>query len=258
MPIYKPDGNLVTDKKSSDLTWDTQTEWEAYQSKTDISISNGIVQLNEITTPDSGVSRWTFDDADTDGSTAADVWGDDDGTINGATTGVSGKFGEAYSFDGTDDNVYIGAIPELESATEFSISLWVNDSSFPGQFIPYFGYYPDIDNGIFIGHTPDGDALFNVETNTTRAIYDDGTPIPTGQWNHMVLVWDAPDMTAYFNNSEVATESGPSQTVSSTDFYVCERRGTGETTDAEVDDPQVYDKALSSDEVDSIFNTGTI
>lgn len=35
----------MTDKKSTDPTWDTQADWEAYQSKTDTQIENGNVQL---------------------------------------------------------------------------------------------------------------------------------------------------------------------------------------------------------------------
>ena len=47
---------------------------------------DGTVVFEDAAIPDSGVSRWTFDDGDTDSGTALDVWNDNDGTINGATT----------------------------------------------------------------------------------------------------------------------------------------------------------------------------
>lgn len=42
--------------------------------------------------PGSGVSRWTFDNEDTDGSTAIDTWSNNNGSIegDGVTTGATG------------------------------------------------------------------------------------------------------------------------------------------------------------------------
>ena len=46
--------------------------------------------------------------------------------VSGATQTVNegGKFGEALAFDGENDYVLPGAIPELSDPSAFSISLW--------------------------------------------------------------------------------------------------------------------------------------
>lgn len=47
---FESDGNLTTDKKSGDsFGWDTQTEWEAFQSKQDININSGVLELAQST-----------------------------------------------------------------------------------------------------------------------------------------------------------------------------------------------------------------
>jgi len=73
------------------------------------------------------VSEWTFDNAN---NPAEDTWGNNDGTVNGATyqNKASGKcvYGGCYSFDGND---YID-IPSNNlfnfGAGDFTYSAWFN------------------------------------------------------------------------------------------------------------------------------------
>jgi len=47
------------------------------------------------------------------------------GTITGATTGITGQIDDAYSFDGTNDYIDFGDNEDFEQATG-SISVWIN------------------------------------------------------------------------------------------------------------------------------------
>jgi len=63
---------------------------------------------------------------ETSGSTATDSAGSADGTINGATLGVSGATGvtdTAYSFDGSNDYI---EVPDQQVPENLTISCWVN------------------------------------------------------------------------------------------------------------------------------------
>lgn len=51
---------------------------------------------------------FNFDNAYTVGNTTVDYENRFNGTNNGSTTGVAGKIGECYDYDGTGDNVYFG------------------------------------------------------------------------------------------------------------------------------------------------------
>lgn len=50
MATYYLDGELVTDKRGVAVseTWDTQTEWEAFQSKNQTQIVNGVLKLDTV------------------------------------------------------------------------------------------------------------------------------------------------------------------------------------------------------------------
>ena len=68
------------------------------------------------------VSYWTFDKATIKGKTVKDVWGNNDGTIEGDPQIVEGKIGRALEFDGTGDHVNCGNDESLnfERTDEFS------------------------------------------------------------------------------------------------------------------------------------------
>ena len=74
------------------------------------------------------VSYWSFD-----GGTAEDLFGDNDGTIEGGPGVVDGKIGDALEFDGVDDFVDMGdpADDSLDFGDEkdFSIAAWMDTTA---------------------------------------------------------------------------------------------------------------------------------
>jgi len=199
--------------------------------------------------PDSGVSRLTFDDADTEGGTALDVWGNNDGTINGATTGVSGiagyDSGQAYSFGG-DDYVSLPAYPNFSA---FSVSIWVNG-----------------DGGTAVGLTENNNIEIRENNNTwafrmNNSTYIDG---PGGNFNsdtHLVATWDGSTREWFVNASSQGTLS------TTTNGQKAEGTAIGRRSDVGgfeafltgvADDFRVYDGRLTATEVSNLYNTGSI
>ena len=76
------------------------------------------------------ISYWTFDELTSDGRTTRDELGRYDGVVRGPTltSGDEGRFGEALSFDGNNDYVLAGVVPELSRPSAFSVSLWFQRS----------------------------------------------------------------------------------------------------------------------------------
>lgn len=71
---------------------------------------------------------------------ASDTVGTNPGTFeNGATAGAPGKVGGAFLFDGVDDAVSLGDVPDLDySATSsFTWEAWVNSAGFTSQSVQY-------------------------------------------------------------------------------------------------------------------------
>lgn len=210
--------------------------------------------------PDSGVSRYTFDDADTNNGTATDVWGSNDGTINGATTGVTGAgqtytTNEAYDFDGTDDNVDIPENFTVSGSSAFSVATWINPDVTDQQIIINFGSH---DQRIHYGRSSQKITLYNYDGNNASEVASN-TDISTGSWAHIVVTHNSGSVNFYLDGSEDG--SGSVQTDPQTGVNAAIGKNIHDNTahyDGSVDDLRIYSKELSSTEVSDLYNTGSI
>lgn len=107
---YNSEGTLTTDTREVAIseTWETQQDWEAYQSITSIEISNGVVQLQLSQAPDSAVAQYNaqqltgFSDGDSVSSLPDQIGSLN---LNGNGTfrpnGINGF--QSVEYDGVDD-----------------------------------------------------------------------------------------------------------------------------------------------------------
>jgi hypothetical protein len=212
--------------------------------------------------PDSLVAHWTFDNADTSGSTAIDIVGGNNGTLSNVTTGVSGAnqtytTNEAYQFN--DSNSIIDGIGDLgvDWKQPFSVACWVNFD--PSQTIHNI-MLADGNTGRSFQLTVDNregnaNAEFNFPSGGTNA---QNSGYDANEWYHFVGVWDGSIGYLYVDGTEAVSvsSSGPSASTQPLTY------GGGDFTDdhmgGELDDPRVYNKALSDTEVSNLFNNGSI
>jgi hypothetical protein len=100
---YTPNGTLLTDVRevAESETWDTQTDWEAYQDASTVNVSNGSVELGSVL--DTATGHWPGDEGS--GTTLTDNIGSNDITLNGPTWQSVSRFEGGYglSYDRTDD-----------------------------------------------------------------------------------------------------------------------------------------------------------
>lgn len=267
MAPYESDGSLTTNKLTIDDTggFNSQSEWEAYQSVNSVEIVDGAVQLAEFI-PDSGVSRWTFDTDDTDGSTAVDVWGGNDGTIVGATTGATGAnqtytTNEAYSFDGTDDRVRVPDDASLRGFSAFTVSLWVyldnknDDRGYAGK------YSNDTNNGWYFHYDTSDDIHRFVNytgTGPNNVPFADSTP-QAGVWEHVTLTFEENATAELYSNGAFVADAGVGEFAnSSSDMFIGDIADGTFMMDGRIDDVRLYDTALTDSEVSNLHTTGTI
>jgi hypothetical protein len=207
--------------------------------------------------PDSGIARYTFDDDDTSGSTAVDVWGSNDGTISGATTGVSGAnqtytTNEAYSFDGTDDYVDISVI-DADIVDPVTVALWVNvDTLSGGEY--FFSHanrflvsYEAFESSGFEASVYDNS--YNTVTSNTST---------TGSWLHFVAAVSSSSLEFYIDASSQGSISHSGIDPNDSGTFVGARDSGLSFADAQIDDVRVYDKQLTSTEVSNLYNNGEI
>jgi hypothetical protein len=205
--------------------------------------------------PDSGISRLTFDDADTGGGTATDVWGGYDGTINGATTGVSGELGEAYSFDGNDDEVFVSDVVSNGIVSgAFSVSVWVYLEGTGLQGI--FDFLNQTEDTLLY-HVDSGGGPWHFSTNSGQSDEVQAGTNPTQTWTHLVATVDGSEQTLYQDGSQIGSNTD-AVSISYSDGIVFGQYGSGNFFGGRLDDPRVYGKALTATEVSNLYNSGSI
>ena len=205
---------------------------------------------------DSLVGYWPFN-----GNANDESGNGNDGTVYGATLTVDrfGNVNSAYSFDGTND--YILANPILPiSNQDRSISVWFNTTSGSGSN----GWYVNTmtswgspsDNNLCSAAVYKAELMFNA-FGVSYSVYT-GQIVNDSNWHNTVITYDGLLLKVFLDTLEVASESRNLNTVNSS-FYIGRRVGQdNQFMDGLIDDIRIYNRALTSEEVNLLYNEGTI
>jgi hypothetical protein len=207
------------------------------------------------------VAHWTFDE--TQGSTAYDSAGINNGTIYGAQP-TSGKLGGALSFDGTND--YVNVLDDISLRPQYiTMSAWVKT---PKKYEVIFtkSRYSDARYEQYsLCIWSDGRARSGIKRNSGGAP-GVGWQISAGQtilngtdWYLVTATWDGSFMKVYLNgqlegvNSSVS--SGPIDDYQGGNLKI----GLNWSNDpawfkGAMDDVRIYNRALNADEVQQLYN----
>ncbi len=186
-----------------------------------------------------------------------------DGTaVGGASSTTIGKFGNAGTFDGTNDYVTMTSSSSLNPTTGITMSAWVKRNSTGTR-------------QIFLGK---GDALSNATTQywlelnasnqiyayvsngttSTASTFTDLTITDTTTWHNIIATWDGTSVKAYLDGKQSSitdTAVTGSLNTSSTNFSIG-RVGTLNSFyfNGSIDETRIYNRALSPAEVSQIYN----
>ena len=95
-------------------------------------------ELACVTPPSDMLSWWPFDEET--GTTAHDIAGSYDGTVNGGATWSAGKVAGALSFDGADDYVFVSNTLNIDGGPQATYDAWVFPESVPAVDT-YYGIF---------------------------------------------------------------------------------------------------------------------
>ncbi|MBT8215529.1 MAG: hypothetical protein KJO17_01620, partial [Acidimicrobiia bacterium] len=208
------------------------------------------------------IGHWTFDEATAGTGTGTVVdssGGGNDGTINGGALYVPGVVGTgALSFDGIDDYVDVGVIPDLDlTGGSYTIAFWVKqDASQLGRIVnmddgdstPYAGYSVFASGNMRVTHSNGGPNDFNV-------------PSPFGVWSHTAVTYDSaalpdPELTLWIdgvNSGSISVPGGDLTTDGDDPLWFggipcC----ASQLFEGLVDDIRIYDVALSAGDINEL------
>jgi hypothetical protein len=134
------------------------------------------------------VARYGLSEAS---GTILDSCGAYNGTPSGVTYGGAGQIAKALEFDGNNDSVSLGDVTQLNSASAFTLSFWMNQDVL--DVVDWFFYkYLDLSNYLAIGTDAAGAMscrLHNASTSM-RGYFDYSTVISAGAWAHVAWAFD--------------------------------------------------------------------
>ncbi len=215
------------------------------------------------------IGHWGFEEGS--GTTAFDS---SSNALNGAisnATYVPGRVGSyALSFNGYSSFVEVGYSPLLNPGT-VSISLWFRPDSSQDQWAdildkghgagttPYYGGY------VFQYHGDGGlDTRGSIDTAYGNGSYfpalNTGGDYRDNAWHHIVAVLGDTTMALYVDNILVASDPvnhGPI-VANASSLYFGRHRTLGRFFSGDIDDVQIYNGALTADQVSNLYNSGTV
>ncbi len=202
---------------------------------------------------------WRFDEGS--GTTASDFseYGNN-GTLQNGPVWAAGKIGGALQFDGVDDFVQVPHHASLTASTEVTVMAWINTSRHGGPGTEgwqgiiakgnsprSYSFYTESGGGLHFSIGPGGAYVGTVSS----------TRVPLNEWVHVCAMVRGGQHQYYINGEDAGT--GGAGTVlpgaQDTADVVIGRTQEGATRSflGRIDDPRIYTRALTQDEVRTIM-----
>ena len=203
-----------------------------------------------IPVPSGAVSWWS---AESDGN---DRFGRNNTVVLGDTLFVTGMVGQAFSFDGSGDYAQAAATSALPvGAAPRTVELWFRAPATPGE------------SGLFQYGTAAGGQMFGLITsgNAPGRLYFYGhsadlpanTVIAANTWYHGAVTYDGSTVKIYINGQLENQAPMALNTVIDSNGITIGHRAGGSFWNGQIDEPTLYDRALSDAEIAAIYNAGS-
>ena len=214
----------------------------------DIKIYNGVTSVSD--------SSFT-NKATTDSGFADGLGSSANGTNSGVTT-TTGKLGSyAWSFSGSDSNVWIN---HTLSHSAMSVSVWVYPTTISGQHTIFIDDPNNLSTGSNMDLVLNSSGYFQFETyNAGWQSLNSTTTASVNNWYHVVVTEDGTDRKIYVNGSLENTSSVVSSSLNTGIRIGGDGYGGGVVNEfiGKIDELSFFNRVLTADEVSTLYNSGT-
>ena len=190
-----------------------------------------------------------------------DIIAGNDGTLMNGASFAPGKVSGAFSLDGVDDSVVAAQTPETDS--EITLDAWIFPTSLSNAAIGpvIFEKGTAIANRIGVQVTTDGQLCGYLNSDTFN-VCSPAQTISDMQSAHVAVTFSnsAGEMRLYANGELVAQATGTDTLQVGTSQLVIGDSQTSGVLDyfaGQIDEVELFDRALSVEEIQSIFNAGS-
>jgi len=209
------------------------------------------------------VGWWKFDEGS--GTVAYDSSGNgNDGNLMNGPTWTDGKVGGALSFDGANSEVNCGNDSSLELSGEITLASWINPNSGADNSKIFGKTDNGPDNGYAVnwdknyeGNFPGGGIQHMNAGNEWREWGNGSEEFTANTWYHIVYTKKNSIEYAYVNtvlvNQWLVKRNIPTNNA---DFKIGYSEDAVSGFNGLIDDVRIYDRALSAEEVQALYNLG--
>ena len=218
--------------------------------------------------PSGVVSLWRAD------GDAMDLVGSNTSALGNGASFAVGYVGQAFAFDGVDDWAVVGNPANLKLTSALTVEAWIKPTygAASGQaayrvIASKWGQSVLRDSYWFALHMSGGTIGLTGVLNQVAAgggtvyLSADGGSIPSGEWSHVAITFDATTgaLRLYANGLQVASASRPGALLTSDANVVIGGEAVGATFrpfPGLIDELTIYSRALSAQEVAGVASTG--
>lgn len=192
-----------------------------------------------------------------DGS-ATDSWGDNNGTINGATEDSDGIRNSSYVFDGDNDYITIPYDSTIDfDSADFSVSVWVKTNTSTNGRILHQGNATGTWWSINYNNTSNVVQFFFDDGSDTAVVETDIANVSDSEWHHLAFSFIRGNTLIAFldrisiGSADISAINGISN---SDPLEIGADPDSGIYFDGRIDELRIYDRALGGDEVRALYN----
>jgi hypothetical protein len=178
------------------------------------------------------------------------------GTINGATSTATGRFGRALSFDGINDRVEVPDAASLELTNAMTLEAWVRPTTsrlhapvITKETSNFYTYR--LEAGGEVKGIPEGfisDAAWSWEDA------EDTKALPNASWSHLAMTYDGVSLRLYVNGILVSTRAAAKPTVNGLKLAIGAYK-TSNFFEGLIDEVRIYNRVLSATEIGTDMNS---
>lgn len=178
--------------------------------------------------------------------------------VNTNTNSVSGKINTALEFNGSGDYAVLPTISPAITG-QFTLAFWAKPLSYLGGsnigVVDYGAYSPSSGFGVWMNSS----LYFGWRINNNYNHYKSQLNGTAGTWVHIAIVYNGSTVVTYKNGSQATTESystNPNAPSTRAGALAIREDLSSEPFHGSLDDIRIYNTALDSTQIGSIYNSG--
>jgi glucose/arabinose dehydrogenase len=197
------------------------------------------------------VAAYSFDEGT--GTTLGDSSGNlNHGTIANAAWTISGKYGNALSFNGLNSLITVADSASLDLTTAMTIEAWVRPTAIDDWETVLLKERPGGLAYALYGGNPGGPpaSYITLSGGGGDVGAESTVALPLNAWSHLAATYDGATIRLYVNGNQVASQAAAgSITTSSSPLYIGGNAMWGEHFAGRIDEIRIYNTVLNASQI---------